>query len=244
MELMKKVIDYQIQARDVDYYDIIKPLAILDLFQDIASTHATELGIGYNYLKEKGFAWIVLYQEFEILKIPTFAQNVQIASWPKPNGRLEFEREYAILSTQGDLLVKGISNWLAIDLISHKFIRSKEIAFPGDYVLDSNYPNKCRRKLDLLKENIKDTFTYQVQYDDLDHNGHMNNAKYISIIFNHYPLYKNDLYIYKVQISYIKETKYQDIIIIGHYKLGEEEAYIGFLGEEVCFECLIGVKKK
>lgn len=244
MAVMKKTIDYQIQARDVDFYDIIKPLAVLDLFQDIASTHATELGVGYNYLKEKGFAWVVLYQEFEILKVPSFAQNVQISSWPKPKGRLEFEREYAITSTDGELLVKGISNWLAIDLISHKFIKSSEVAFPGDYVDYTNYPNKCKRKLELSKESILDSFTYQVQYDDLDHNGHMNNAKYITIIFNHYPLYKTNLYFYKVQLAYIKEAKYHDIVKIGHYIHEGLDAYIGFIGEEVCFECVIGVKKK
>ncbi|MDE5867812.1 MAG: hypothetical protein K2H02_02600 [Anaeroplasmataceae bacterium] len=243
MELMKKTIEYDIQARDVDCNDVIKPLAILDIFQDIASTHATELGIGYEVIKKRNFAWIVMYQQFEIKKVPGFAEHIKISSWPKPKGRLEFGRELLIQNSQGETLVQGISTWVVLDMQSLNLVRASEIELNGIYEEYTNYPDKPKRKLNLSKELITDSFNYQVTYDDLDHNGHMNNAKYINIIFNHYPLYGTKKYIYKAEIAYIKEAKYQDVMTIGHYKIEEDDAYIASIGEQICFECVIGVKK-
>ena len=63
MEMFKNM-NFFIHTRDLDKYDIIKPSAILEFFQDIAGIHADELGIGYETCKQKNLAWVVLYQRF------------------------------------------------------------------------------------------------------------------------------------------------------------------------------------
>ena len=60
MSLMKTSMDFFIHTRDVNYNDIIKPTALLDMFQDLAGIHASELGVGYDVLKEKNYAWVIL----------------------------------------------------------------------------------------------------------------------------------------------------------------------------------------
>lgn len=244
MAVMKKITNYGIQPRDVDYHDILKPTAIFDFFQDIAGVHAAELGIGYEKLIKEDRTWIVLYQQYEMVAIPKYHAFVDIVTWPKPKGRIEFERELLILDEDGNTLVKGISNWLVLNLKTHAIVRANEIDLNGEYETFTNYPERCKRKLDLDQSLIEDTFTYEVCYDDLDHNGHMNNAKYVNIIFNHYPFYGTNQYTRSVEIAYIKEAKYRETITIGHYKINSKDAYIGFLGKELCFECLIEVAEK
>ena len=240
MEMFKNM-NFFIHTRDLDKYDIIKPSAILEFFQDIAGIHADELGIGYETCKQKNLAWVVLYQRFEIVKIPPSLTNVNVKTWPKPKERLEFQREYLIEDLDGQTLVKGISNWVVIDLVSRNLVRTDKIDFNGEYYNYTNYNQKSKRKLSLDDKLIENYFTYKVQYDDLDHNGHMNNAKYLNIVYNNLGDIKS--YVKNLEIAYIKEAKIDDCLKIGMYKVESQYFYIGFLNDEKCFECIIGVEK-
>lgn len=234
--------NYLIQTRDVDIHDIMKPVAILDIFQDVSGIHAEALKVGYQDLRALGYAWVVLYQEFEIVNIPPYSREVEVVTWPKPKQRIEFEREFLMQSMEGVPLVKGISNWAVISLDDHRLVRASEVNFSGIYYDFTNYPEKTVRKLHLDATKIEDWFYHEVLYDDLDHNGHMNNARYVNIIYNHYPFYNHNQYINKVRIAYIKEAKYLEKIKFGHYSLEDKEAYIGYINDELCFECIVEVK--
>lgn len=232
--------DFFIHTRDVNYNDIIKPSALLDMFQDLAGIHAASLGVGYEPLKEKGYAWVILYQRYEMKALPPYLDVVNLTTWPKPKNRLEFEREYLLQDKQGRVLVQGISNWVIIDLNTRGLIRSDKILFNGEYESFTNYPEKCKRKLNLDSSIIEGSFEYVVTLEDLDHNGHMNNARYINIIENKYYTYGSKKYIKDVEIAYIKEAKFEDKLRIQYYHYLDKIAFIGYLKEELCFECLIG----
>lgn len=241
---MKKTIDFFIHTKDVDYNDVIRPTAILDMFQDAAGLHAKDLGVGYEALQEKNYAWVVLYQRFEIVKMFPYLDIVQLDTWPKPKSRLEFEREYLIKNRAEEVLVKGISNWVVIDLTTRGLVRSDSIDFHGEYVFFTNYLEKCKRKLNLDSNLIQDSYDYVVSLDDIDHNGHMNNARYLNIIQNYLFTFGCKKYIKDVEIAYIKEAKFKDKLRIGHYIVDNKEAFIGFVHDDICFECLIGVDEK
>lgn len=245
MAEMVKEYEFFVHTNAVDCNDVIKPYVILDYFQDIAAIHADELGVGYDFMKERNLAWVILYQHFEIMNLPPYLENVNVITWPKPNRRLEFEREYLITDKNNNVCVKGISNWVVIDMENRGLVRTEQIKFNGEYRSFTNYEEKCKRKLNLDKENIEKYFEYRVSYADLDHNGHMNNSKYLNIVFDLLPLYGTKKFIKNVEIAFVKEARYNDVIKIGYYRCSNnEEAYIGFVNEEVCFECLIGVDEK
>ncbi len=235
--------NFFVHTKDVDQNDIIRPSAILDMFQDLAGLHAEELGVGYQHLKEKNYAWVVLYQRFEIKKLPPYLEQVNLITWPKPKNRLEFEREYLLKDRNGFDLVQGISNWVIIDLHTRGLVRSDKIEFQGEYETYTNYKEKCKRKLNLDSTRIEQYFEYEVTLEDIDHNGHMNNARYLNSIQNVFFNIDSKKYIRDVEISYIKEARYKDKIRIGHYSSKDKDAFIGYVKDEVCFECLIGVEE-
>lgn len=243
MAVMKKEIKYFMQTRDVDIKDHIKPAPILDIFQDIAGVHADEIGVGYLDFKRKNLAWVVLYQKIEIVKTPPYLENVIVASWPKPKGRLDFEREYLMSTLDGTPLIKGISLWVVMDLNTRSLVRADKINYNGEYYEKHLYKEKQNRKLGLDISKIKREFTYEVSLDDLDHNGHMNNAKYLTVLYNHSLLYRQHKEVKQFEISYYKEAKWQDVLKIGSYQIGNREAFLGFISNELCFECLIGEEK-
>ena len=229
------------QTKDVDFNDMIRPTAILDIFQDAAGLHAKDLGVGYEMLKQKNYAWVVLYQKFEIMRKLPYLDTVLIHTWPKPKNRLEFAREYLITDKKEEPLVKGISNWVVIDLNSRGLIRSDSIMFDGEYVEYTNYPERCKRKLSLDSSLIETYFDYIVSLDDIDHNGHMNNARYLNILQNYLFTFGSKKYMKTVEIAYLKEAKYKDHLRIGHFVIENKEAFIGYVNDEICFESLIGV---
>ena len=244
MAIMKKDMDFFIQTRDVDYNDVIKPTAILDFCQDLAGLHAAEIGVGYETMKKRNYAWVVLYQHYEIIKIPPYLDYTKLSTWPKPKGRLEFEREYLMTDKQDNVLMRGISNWVVIDLTTRSLVRADKVDFIGEYFDFTNYPEKCKRRINLDPSKITDWYEYSVEYDDLDHNGHMNNAKYMTAIINFYSLYGTKKYFKEAECAYIKEAKYGDTIKMGHYTIDEKEAFMVFINDELCFESLIGVEEK
>ena len=60
-----------------------------------------------------------------------------------------------------------------------------KIIFNGEFHTVTNFPEKCKRKLNLNPNGPMEYFHYEVKSCDLDHNGHMNNARYLNIIFNY-----------------------------------------------------------
>ncbi len=240
MALMRKEMKCFIHTKDVDWKDQITPASIFDLFQDIAGLHAGEIGVGYPYMKDHDMAWVVLYQQYEILKMPPYLEDVLLITWPKPKGKLEFEREYEMRSLEGELLVRGISNWVVIGLEKRNLIRADRVEFNGEYVLTTSFPEKQPRKLSLDDSKCSEFFTHRVNYGDLDHNGHMNNASYLKVIFDACPFKTETNYFKKVEIAYIKEAKLNDFLEIGYYRNEKnQDIYIGKIQQERCFECIV-----
>lgn len=243
MALLKMERDFFIYTKDVDSNDIIKPHALLEIFQDVAAIHAGNLGCGYEECKAQNLAWVILYNKIEIVKPPKYFTDVVVNTWPKPARRIEYNREYEMVDGNGDLLVKGISNWAIINYETRSIVR-KGVEFDGEYNEFTNYPEPAKRKLDLDESLVSDYFTYTTVADDLDHNGHVNNTRYLKMIFDHLKLHQQKKYINCIEIAYIKEAKFEETIKIGYNRLNDNKyMFIGYVNKEKCFEAIIGEKE-
>ena len=241
MGLLKYEKDIFIFTKDVDNNDIIKPHAVLEIFQDIAALHADILGCGYEACKNNNLAWILLYNKIEILKPPTYFKDVKVMTWPKPNRRIEHNREYLMVDENNETLIKGISNWAIINYETRSIVR-KPMEFDGEYYSFTNYNEPAKRKLELEEEFI-DYFNYKPSCDDLDHNGHVNNARYLKMIFEFIKPNLNKQYINYIEIAYIKEARFETDIKIGYNKIDVNKyIFIGYIENEKCFEAIIGVE--
>lgn len=234
---------YIVHAAFVGEKDQLRPGAILDFFQDEASIHANKLKIGYKDLIKKDILWVVNYQEIDIKgKLPEYCDEIEVSTWPIEKKRLEYIREYEIKDESGNVVVTGVSSWFTITNSTRKLVKDDSVQFDGEYREYSNYPNFRRKKLDLKCDNPIDTFEYKVLYTDLDHNEHMNNAKYLELIYNLHKGFKLDN-IKKICISFNHEVKLGEIIKVSYYKNEDNDScYIGMVNDINCFEALIKEK--
>lgn len=229
---------------DVDKNNNMKPFSMLDKLQDLAAIHADIIGVGYNEIIKRNLAWIVMYETIEVVtRLPKKDEEIKVITWPKPQYKLEFEREYEIRDLNDNLLVKGISNWAIFDINKRRIARADSIIFNGEYITQTNYPNKAPRKLDLACDNILNTIYYEVTESDIDSNGHMNNAKYIDAVSK--LIYKNTKAIFKkLQIAFIHEARLGQKIKIDYYKAEDNlDAFIGHIDDQLSFELIVEMEE-
>ena len=218
------------------YFDLNNRLSaksILNIFQDVASVHGEELGVGYKTMLAKNLYWVLSRIKFDIVKMPEINQVVVVETWPHVKGKIDFDRDFNILSENGELLVKGTSKWCVIDTKSRKLQRSDNVNYVGKYCLDENYPEKFG-KIVLTAKEQKLSFVYRVRFSDLDHNGHMNNTNYANLILN---AVQNKTFTH-FEINFLNECLQDDEIYIsvteddGEYvigKVGDRTVFIAYI---------------
>lgn len=210
-KLIKTYKNIYTRPNDFDSMDKIRPTAILDLFQGIATDHANEIGVGYEALKAKNIAWILAKQKYVLLHDSDMYDIFDATTYPLPAGRIEYDRCYELKSNKGMLHVIGISRWCLVDFTTHRITREKA-EYNGDCIEESN---GLEFDKDLVKMNDLNDFTlkceYHVNYSDLDHYHHMNNTKYGDVILN--AIDKN-LRIKELEIIYSHECVEGDDILV------------------------------
>lgn len=239
MAVMFKELKFKVHTTQCDFKEYLRAYAALDFFQDLAWLHAEEIGVGYQDTLNHNLAWVVMYEQFEVVsRLPKFGETVIVKTWPKERGRLECLREYEICDENNNLMIKGISNWVLINIGKRTLSRGSEIKFNGEYLDKTNYPEKQKRKLDLNDEGIDYSYSYKVLLSDIDTNHHMNNSKYLDIIHNMQDMDSYKLWD-KVEIAFIHEAKINDIINVKRFKDDNKDCYKGYVNDVACFEAIV-----
>ena len=168
------------------YFDLNNNLslkAILNIFQDVASVHGEEIGVGYEKMLEKNLYWVLSRIKIDILKMPQINQTVLVETWPHEKGRIDFDRDLIIKDDAGEVLVMGASKWCVIDATTRSLARTDMVNYDGEVFDKINYDEKFG-KIVLPDAQMEPKFKHTVRFFDLDHNQHMNNTNYASLVIN------------------------------------------------------------
>jgi acyl-ACP thioesterase len=207
MEKMIIAKSYPLTTGDFDQYNQLKPYAVLNYFQDVASLHSQSLHAGYPDLLAVNKMWILLKNKFVLYQQPSFFKDILLTTWPLPTDKIYYPRAYQIKSDQNVLLGEGMSLWSIINLKTNSL--SREAWFLGD-----SFHNRSlfvfQKKIPEFENEIF-IKNYQVTNIDLDHNFHMNNANYANLIYD-VLAQENKLPVLDCEIHYLKQTKLNDII--------------------------------
>lgn len=177
-------LDYRLRWMDFDRYGRMQPTAILDIFQDVATIHADQIGIGRDDMIAQGIFWAVVRTRYEIVQEPQHHQVVTARTWPHTPSRFSFLRDYTMSDQDGNLLVRASSEWVFMDIESRKFVTMKDHYHgPTDYNEDRVFERKPR-KAPTFEEGNRPAFFVTPAYSDLDVNGHVNNAKYAGFVID------------------------------------------------------------
>lgn len=201
---------FEIKYCDVDFKDELKPSALLAYLEEVSCFSADELGFGYSYVKERGYAFIVTGYRCEFKKPISLGEIARFTTWPTPPSHVVFGREYQVFSAAEELLVNATSRWCLIDLKNNKILPSK-ILEGQDY---STYNTTkllpdWRWKIPTFSLNEGELkFTITIANSEYDHNMHVNNTRYADYCFNCFSV--SELAQKRLQsfsINYVKQCK-------------------------------------
>ena len=230
MILTKKI---KPRTSDFDIYDKIKLHSLLDMFQDMAGDHAKILGLGYDQFKPRNLAWVLITTKIDILKDIPYDSEVILSTWPLEKGRVDFIRDYSVSSPDGELYAIGSSKWVVIDYNTRRILRAKDIDYPGEYLNDKNYSEveKLRIEIPSDKEYV---CSHIVSNNDLDHNGHMNNCKYMEFIYNTINI-KDGKQLISMHMDFINEAMLGDKLDLYKFNYENELYYTGYVNDKQSF---------
>lgn len=190
----------------------LKPVSILNYFQNIASEHTGILGVSAFDLFPKNLAWVFFRYQIRISDYPRWDDHLRIRTWRYPFNNLYELRQYEIFDDKDNLLISSKSSWILTSISTKKPVRlnknlppemmeGKQQAIPNDLVaLDSFSGHDLTR-------------TFNVRMHDLDFNRHANNSVYVvwalesigkEIIKTHRPR--------EITVNYLGESLYGETI--------------------------------
>ena len=177
MAVEKQVHTYVVKSFECDRKDTLRLLTLLNLLQDIADDSANDIGIGYDYLRTVGKAWVLIAMNVQIDRMPHLQEEITVKSWPSDFQALYTEREFEVWSADGERIIRACSQWIVIDFASRRPVHLKE--WLPEYepihekvIQDGRFPKLPAVECDDYTEQ------FLVRYDDIDRNNHVNNAIY------------------------------------------------------------------
>ena len=168
---------FEIKSYNVDFQQNLKPSALMQFFQEVASSHAEKLGGGYNSLIERGLFWALSRLNVEITRMPHWGETILIETWPCGNEGLFFRRDFIIYDHDQHVIIRSVSGWLLVAVQNLRPQRPSQlgIALPlnKDKKAVAYFPER------ITTQTTQVAFRKTVAYNEIDQNLHVNNTRYL-----------------------------------------------------------------
>lgn len=237
---LQKMLEYRLRWNDFDRFSRIKPDTVLDIFQDLATLQAEEMGIGRNDMLAQQVFWVIVRVKYEVIAQPG-RDIVQVRTWPHTPTRFSFLRDFEMKDLDGKLLIKGTSEWVLVNAETRKFEQvSKHYHGSNDFVEDRMFESKPK-KIAPLKDLSTPLCRCAPRYSDIDVNDHVNNARYPQLIMDALQL-DADHPIHTFQIDYRYEVTTNDNLSFYAQEVDNTIVACGVLEDgTIAFNCKIEV---
>ncbi len=197
------------------------------MIQDLASQHATMLGVDDPTFKAKDNAlWVISRTKMIFHEIPKWYDVVTAKTWPLRSGAIRCERNYSI-TKDGKVMIEALSEWVIIDADTRKLRKVETTHFPTDNEIDW----LTDRVMTTPFRKIKDDFTEDelmysrvIRSSDIDITHHTNNAVYCAMFVDTFKV--ADLESWKIaemEVAYHNESLEGETLHV--YRRQKEDGY-------------------
>lgn len=182
---------YRIPCYMFDRCEQLRPAAFMDMAQDLAVYGSEQLQFDDRQIKDHGIVWILARMSVRYDIYPRRYDTVTLQTWHRGLDGLFFIRDYQAIGPNGNVMVRGTSSWILMDLATRKVVRSDRL----EGIIRTT-PQCTEAAMPALSPKIvlpqgavmTPTGEHRVVFSDVDYNGHANNAKYTSWAMDCLPL--------------------------------------------------------
>lgn len=211
MSISKFVREYSIRSYECDRNGLLRIVALMNIFQDVADSHASDLGVGIEHCLQHGLAWVGSNYHIKINRMPKWHEKIVVNTWPSAEKKIGAIRDFEVKDERGDIIIVASSQWILIDFARKRplFLRDN---LPQYQVIEERTLCTDFPKIPLPERNDI-THNFRVRYDDIDVNHHVNNAIYplwatesvdADFRLNHQP--------HEIEVSFKKECLYGESV--------------------------------
>ena len=202
----------RVNACDTDSNGKLRVSSVFNHIQNLAAVHAEGLGVGLGEMLRLGMFWVLSWVKLEFVSFPMFGEEFSAKTWPKCRHKLFSIRDFLFCGENGDVLCKGTTAWLLVDLKTKKAKSPMCLQGSIPYQESKNalryYPERFPSE-----HHCKTVFTRRIRYSDLDINRHVNNARYIEYLMDCFELEHHKKHqLRSLTVSFVSEAKYGDEI--------------------------------
>lgn len=231
---------FNLRTSDFDCYRKITPASVLDLFQTVAGEHAAELGCGFDDLFARSLLWVLVRTKYQVVSQPKMYQTVRVETWPLAPSRVGFQREYLMKDDEGNILIKGSSDWVVIHSEQRKIVSATDIYPEMELLTEKCFEERLKKLPDF--ETVGDGLLVCPGFSQLDMNGHVNNTKYANYVLDALALNEQEE-IKTLQMDYRREVQKGDVIRVYTQREGNLAIVKGVNSSgEVMFVCRLDIK--
>ncbi|MDR2069709.1 MAG: acyl-ACP thioesterase [Spirochaetaceae bacterium] len=172
---------FPLRFGSIDRSDRLTLAATFDFFQEVAISHAENLGVGREAMARTGQGWVLSRISVFLERRPRWGETITVRSWPRGWDRLFAVRDYDIRDASDTPVVRGRSNWLILDIEKRRPLRPQAVmdTLPLNEGLDALPGGAGALE---TRDALARAGERHARYSDIDYNGHVNNARYIQWI--------------------------------------------------------------
>lgn len=150
------------------------------LFQDVASEHAEQMGLGGIAMRERHAFWMTVRTRVRFHHRPGMMRQVDLSTWPMAPGKMRCYR----IALGDRVLAEGRTEWCVYDTEARAVrttdgIFAEGTVFPEERTLPEPY---ARFRHDFVDADR--VCTYTVRPSDIDIGRHMNNVAYLRMLMD------------------------------------------------------------
>ncbi len=168
---------YPITMNELDMNYSIKPAALLNLMQDVASRNISNTPFGNVELNNEGLGWFLVRYRIEFDNYPTAINEIKIQTENRGTLRQSAYRDFEVYTTDNQRILRATTYWLMVDLNTKSLVNIEQ-KFPAITKFEKRGDDLHLQKLKSLDSWDKEQI-FHVGYNDLDMNGHVNNTVYV-----------------------------------------------------------------
>ena len=206
----KYIVKDVVSCYDVDMGLRLRPVAFMNIAQEMATRAADVLGFGYDDMKRRNMAWVLSRMHFRFVDIPCWKDELVVSTWHKGISGPFFVRDFSACAADGSPKVLGTSLWVVLDTEKRSMVRIQDI----EEMIDKDsgcYEDAIAQQAPkvMMPRRVEPRLVGSVRlgYSDTDFNGHTNNACYIQHAMNCFDLSEiKDMSVSDVFVTFSHET--------------------------------------
>ena len=194
-----------------------------------ADFHSTDRGFGMKYLMTINRSWVLSRLAVEMMEMPGQHENYTVETWVESAMKFFTNRNFCVATGDGRIFGYGRSIWAMIDTETRQPTDIYSIdngAIDKWIVADKPCPIEKNSRVK-MSENADFVRCIDINYNDIDINGHVNSVKYIEHVLDLWDIaWYREHRLKRFEIAYVAEAHEGDKLSFYREQTAENECCV------------------